>query len=146
MSAEINFKIAQEFYDDFNKKDFSRSHKRIADNAELTVVPFNMKLWGGEGYLQMVQRWADAFPDGYCDVQNIYACEDWVVGEFIGKGTHTGILMSPNGQISPTGKKVEIHFCDVIKIKDGKVVSINSYFDSTTMMHQLGILHEVNHQ
>jgi len=91
MTTEINFKIAKEFYDDFNKKDFSRSQKRIADNAQFTIVPFNMKLWGEEGYLQMVHDWANAFPDGYCDVQNIYAGDDWAVCEFTGKGTHRTI-------------------------------------------------------
>lgn len=146
MSKEINIKITQEFYDDFNKKDFSRSQKRIANNAQFTIVPFNMKLRGEEGYLQMVQGWANAFPDGYCDIQNIYAGEDWAVCEFTGKGTHNGTLMSPNGQISPTGKKVEIPFCDVIKIKDGKVISINSYFDSATMMQQLGVTVEMKYQ
>jgi len=45
----------------------------------------------------------------------------------------------------PTGKKIEIPFCEVMKIKDGKVISLNSYFDSAAMMHQLGILDEVKH-
>ncbi|MBI1937233.1 MAG: ester cyclase [Ignavibacteriales bacterium] len=145
MSAEINLKVARELYDAFNKKDFSQSQKLIASSAQFRVVPYNMESSGVEGYLQIVQGWANAFPDGYCDVQNIYAGEDWAVCEFIGKGAHTGPLMSPSGQIMPTGKKVEVPFCEVMKIKDGKVVSLNSYFDSATMMHQLGILDEVKH-
>lgn len=146
MQAEINFKIVRELYDAFNKKDFSQSQKRISNNAQFNLIPYNMKLLGVEGYLEVVHGWAEAFPDGYCDVQNIYAGEDWAVCEFIGRGTQTGPLMSPGGQIAPTGKKVEVSFCEVMKIKDGKVVSFSSYFDSSTMMHQLGILHEVNHQ
>ncbi len=140
MSKEINLKIARELYDAFNKKDFSESQKLIANGAQFKLAPFNMKFEGVDGYLQFMHGWANAFPDGYCHVENITAGEDWAVCEFIGKGTHTGILMSLNGQIPPTGKKVEVPFCDVMKIKDGKIVLFNSYFDSSTMMHQLGIM------
>lgn len=146
MSAQTNLKIARELYDAFNKKDFSHSQKLIDNNAKFQLMPFGTKLSGINGYLQMVQGWASTFPDGYCDIKNIAAGEDSVVCEFIGKGTQTGSLMSPEGTIMPTGKKVEVAFCEVMKIKNDKVMSLNSYFDTCTMMHQLGLLPKLKHQ
>lgn len=146
MSVQTNLKVAREIYDAFNKKDFSQSQKLIDNNAQFQLMPFNLKLSGVEGYLQMVQGWASTFPDGYCDIKNITAGEDGVVCEFTGKGTQIGPLMSPEGTIIPTGKKVEIPFCEVMKIENGKITSLNSYFDTGTMMKQLGILSEMKHQ
>jgi predicted ester cyclase len=146
MSVQTNLKVAREIYDAFNKKDFSHSQKLIDNNAQFQLMPFSMKLSGIDGYLQMVQGWASTFPDVYCDIKNIAAGEDSVVCEFIGKGTQTGPLMLPEGTIMPTGKKVEVAFCEVMKINNGKVISLNSYFDTGTMMHQLGLLPESKHQ
>ena len=89
---------------------------------------------------------ANAFPDGRCDVTNIAASEDGAVVEFAGRGTQTGTFITPEGEIMPTGKRVDVPFCDVFKIKNGKIVSYNSYFDSSTMMKQLGLIPEMKHQ
>ena len=145
MSVQENFKIVRGMYDAFNKKDFIDGQKLIDDYAQFEIVPLGVKLTGKEGYLQFVNNWANAFPDGLCDVTNISAAEDWAVGEFVGRGTHTGSLMSPEGEIFPTGKSVNVPFCEVIKIKDGKIVSLKEYFDTATMMKQLGILAEMKH-
>ncbi|MGE5847612.1 MAG: ester cyclase [Ignavibacteria bacterium] len=146
MSIQDNFKILRDYYDMFNKKDFNRGKNLVDDNAEFQVIPFNMKLSGKEGYLQVVQGWTNAFPDGLCDITNIIAGEDGAVVEFIGRGTQTGKLVSPEGEIMPTGKHVDVPFCDVIRIKNGKITSLNSYFDTATMMKQLGIIPELKHQ
>ncbi len=94
----------------------------------------------------MVQGWSNAFPDGQCVITNISASEEGAVVEFAGRGTQTGTFTSPEGNIAPTGKKVDVSFCDVFKIKNGKIVSYNSYFDNATMMKQLGIIAELHHQ
>ena len=140
MSVQENLKIAKAFYDEFNNRNFANVQKLVDDNAELELIPFNAKFTGKEGYLQLSQSWANAFPDGRCHVTNIAASEDGAVAEFAGRGTQTGTFMSPGGDIMPTGKRVDVPFCDVFKIKNGKIVSYNSYFDSATFMKQLGLI------
>jgi CTP-dependent riboflavin kinase len=46
------------------------------------------------------------------------------------------------GTIPPTGKKVNIPFVEILKIKDGKIKDYKLYFDTATMMQQLGIIAE----
>jgi steroid delta-isomerase-like uncharacterized protein len=140
MSVQENLKIAREFYEGFNKRNFANVQKFVDDNAQFQVIPFNTKFSGKEGYMQVVQGWTTAFSDGQCDITNIAAGDDWAVVEFTGRGVQDGTLMSPEGSIMPTGKKVDIPFCDVFKIKNGKIVSHNSYFDTATMMKQLGLI------
>lgn len=68
------------------------------------------------------------------------AGETGVTTEFRGRGTHTGPLVGPMGEIPPTRRQVDIPFCDVVQIKDGKIVSIHLYYDVATMMGQLGLV------
>jgi len=145
MSVQESLKIARGFYDGFNNRNFANVQKLVDNNAQFQIIPFGAKFSGKEGYLQLAQSWANAFSDGQCHITNIAAGEDWAVVEFAGRGSQDGTLMSPEGDIMPTGKSVDIPFCDVFKIKNGKIVSHNSYFDSSTMMKQLGLMPEMKH-
>ena len=66
--------------------------------------------------------------------------DDYAVVEFVGRGTNTGPLATPQGEIPATGRAIEIPFCDVHRIEDGKITNGRSYFDMATMMRQLGLL------
>jgi predicted ester cyclase len=53
--------------------------------------------------------------------------------------THTGTFATPAGEIPPTGNRVELDACDVVRIgSDGRITSWHSYFDQASMMAQLG--------
>lgn len=66
-----------------------------------------------------------------------------MVVEFMGRGTHTGPLHTPTGDVPATGRRVDLPFCDVHRIEDGKITNGRSYFDLATMMRQLGLMPEV---
>jgi predicted ester cyclase len=72
-------------------------------------------------------------------VDRIIAQDDCVVVEFTGRGTHTGTLATPAGAIPATGRSVTLHLVDVIEFADGKVTSQRNYFDTGSLMAQLGI-------
>ena len=146
MSVQENLKIGKAFYEEFNNRNFEGFQKFVDDSAQFNIIPFDARFSGKEGYLQLSRGWSGAFPDGRCNVNNIVAGEDWVVAEFAGRGTQTGTFYTPEGEIMPTGKRVDVPFCDVFKIENGKIVSYNSYFDSATFMKQLGLIPEVKHQ
>ncbi len=67
------------------------------------------------------------------------ASGDTVVVEFTGRGTHTGTLVTSMGDIPATGKSVTLKLCDVLEFRDEMLVRQRSYFDSGSMMAQLGL-------
>jgi hypothetical protein len=71
---------------------------------------------------------------------NVAAADKWVLGEHIGRGTHTGPLVGSSGELSPTGRAVELRIGEVYRIEDGKIALTRAYYDSATMMRQLGVL------
>ena len=84
----------------------------------------------------------EAFPDGLCEVENVIVshCGEWATVEFRNTGTHTGVLRSSLGDFAPTGKRSEVRYCSVMKVRDGMVVEGRDYYDSATIVKQLGLV------
>jgi predicted ester cyclase len=51
-------------------------------------------------------------------------------------GTHTGEF---NG-IAPTGKRVEIQFVDILRLRDGQIIEHWLSMDQLSFMQQLGVI------
>ena len=64
--------------------------------------------------------------------------------EHVGRFTHTGPLVTPGGEISPTGRRVEIQIAEFYQMKDGKIRQLRAYYDAATMMRQLGLVPRQN--
>jgi hypothetical protein len=54
---------------------------------------------------------------------------DHVVAQGIGRGTHRGTFQSPAGELQPSGRAMQANFCAVYRLKDGRIVRADSYFD-----------------
>lgn len=63
-----------------------------------------------------------------------------MISEGVFTGTHTGVLVIPQGEIQPTGKSVRLRYATVQKVESGKVASEHLYFDQAELMAQLGLL------
>ena len=51
-------------------------------------------------------------------------------------------MMTEQGEMPPTGKSVTLEFCDVLEMKGDKIAGGRSYYDTGTMMRQLGLMPE----
>ena len=139
-----NGAIARTVYDAFNSRTFERGLDAMAEDAVWTDLPTGETYHGRDEFRRSFEKWVTAFPDGKCEDIHVIAGDDYVVVEFMGRGTNTGPLRTPAGELPPTGKKAEIPFCDVHRIEDGKITNGRSYYDMATMMHQLGLMPEVS--
>jgi steroid delta-isomerase-like uncharacterized protein len=89
---------------------------------------------------QFLLGFSTAFPDSSVEVTNVFATEEHAVAEAILRGTHTGVLQSPAGDIPPSGRKFELHACDVYRLRNRKVARHASYYDALGFMQQLGVI------
>ncbi len=55
------------------------------------------------------------------------------------RGTHTGPIAGPDGEIPASGKSFETRGCQVIEMDGDRAKVIRHYFDIGTMMSQLGL-------
>lgn len=118
----------------------SYAYLTLAQECEVVDVPSGATLRGPEGFKQILLGFSTAFPDSRVEVTNLSTTEDGAVVEFVGRGTHTGPLHTTGGDIPATGRPFEVHFCDVYKIKDGKIVRHSTYYDALSLLQQLGVI------
>lgn len=77
-----------------------------------------------------------AFGDGHYTLQNMLIEGHRVMLEFTFHGTHTG----PLGEIPATGRTVELPMMSVYHVEDGYIQWARLYYDSASLMRQLGLL------
>jgi steroid delta-isomerase-like uncharacterized protein len=141
MSALDHAKLVRSHFDAVNDRQIARVAETInTADAAWTNVPAGATFRGPAGYADFLGIWLGAFPDAKVEVTNISAGDDWAVAEFIGRGTHTGPLKTPAGDVPPTGRPFELRFCEVYRVKNGKIAACNLYYDAAGMMRQLGLV------
>jgi steroid delta-isomerase-like uncharacterized protein len=77
-----------------------------------------------------------AFTDIKMVPDPIIAVDDYIVAEGTMTATHSG----PLGPLKATKKPVTLHALDVVKVKDGKIVSGTTYSNSMEILAQEGLL------
>ena len=88
---------------------------------------------GPEGVKARIAVYQDAL-DGYWDVQEIHAGGDRVVVRWIGRGTHTGELMS----VPATGATVAVDAITIFRIAACKIAEEWTVSDALGLLQQVG--------
>ena len=76
-----------------------------------------------------------AFPDQRNELITLHHADDAVIVEANLYGTHDG----PYRGLPPTGRRFEMRFCAVFVFEEDRLVCERVYFDSNTVLRQLGI-------
>ena len=87
------------------------------------------------GHNGMAEGFYGAFPDMHQVIEDTVADDERVAVRFRARGTHQGELMG----MAATGKPIDVVGMAIVRVEDGKVVSLKEVFDLHTMMEQLGV-------
>lgn len=87
-----------------------------------------------------------AFPDlSFAGAADLIAEGDYVVGRWIGGGTHTGPAFSDflTGSLPPaTGRQMRFTGTTVLRLENGKIVEELGLDDGVTALQQLGLIRQ----
>jgi steroid delta-isomerase-like uncharacterized protein len=96
---------------------------------------------GVDAIRDRLARDLDAFADATYVVDSFFADGDTFADEWTFTGTNTGPLLLPDGtEIPATGRRVEIKGMEYVRVRDGKIVVDNLYYDFMTAVVQLGLV------
>lgn len=137
MNAQCNTDRIHSLYDAVNRKDLEVIAGFGAEYSEWLDVPFNYLATGVNAIIDPWKNWFQIFPDATCEVRSLVAMGDHVVAQGIGRGTHRGVFNSPAGVLEPTERAMQVNFCDVYHLRDGKILRADSYFDFYGLLQQL---------
>jgi steroid delta-isomerase-like uncharacterized protein len=94
-----------------------------------------------DGAEEVMAHWREfdrAFPDQQIEIVKLHTADDAVLMEAIARGTHTG----PFRRLPPTGRKWEQQFLAIFVFESDGLVCERVYYDTSTVLQQLGIARE----
>ena len=124
----------------FNERAWSEAAEIYA--PDLVVVEPAGTTRGIDEFLGHAQGFAAAFPDSQMKVTTIIESGNHVVVEGVYTGTQTGPLATPQGEVPPTGRPLQLPICLVLEAAAGRIASNHVYCDRMTFAAQLGLLPE----
>ncbi len=89
--------------------------------------PIGLTYRGPGGWPENVNYWRTGFSDGHVEITNVIDGGDIVAVEYIGSGTNTGTLVTPDGDLPPTGEHIVSRFVNVWEFREGKIIRGRSY-------------------
>jgi steroid delta-isomerase-like uncharacterized protein len=100
------------------------------------IVPTGDVFDGAEAVSQYFEDTRAAFPDQRNELIALHHTDAGVIVEFFLRGTHEGPLRG----IPPTGKAFECRCCALFLFEGDQLVCERVYFDSNTILAQLGLV------
>ena len=120
----------------FNDRD-SNAEPWAAD-AEL-VAPGGQAS-GREDIISFLGVFQEAFPDVRLEIKQLLTDGPAAAAEGTIAGTHDGVLHTPNGDVAPTGRAVELRLAAVYVTDGDTLKSEHLFFDQMDFLGQLGLL------
>jgi ketosteroid isomerase-like protein len=93
-----------------------------------------------------MEAYKEGFPDLRHEVLDYVESGDTIALELHVRGTHTGTLRGPQGEIPATGRSVLWESADYVKVRDGKVTSWHVYNDQLAFLVQMGLAEDPSAQ
>jgi steroid delta-isomerase-like uncharacterized protein len=136
MSEKDNLHLAEQAMAALNARDLDR-YLKLHDNSYVGESELSPnQIHGPDGARQMLEGYFKAFPDLHFETEQILTSGDYIVVRAKLTGTHKGNFMG----IAPTNKTIQTHGCNVIEVRNGKVVRSRIYADNAKLFQQLGVL------
>jgi predicted ester cyclase len=144
MAAQEHVALARSLFDLYNNRQsdpawLEKSIAAFAADAEDVDVPSGAILRGPDGHKRLLLFLAENFPDMRVELTNAFATEDQVTLEGAWRWNDTGPLYLASGALPGMRRSGKLRFCFVLQIRNGKIVSVHSYYDMLTQMEQLGL-------
>ena len=87
-----------------------------------------------------MEGWATALPDSKATFEAAHVGGNTVILELTWRGTQSGPLQTPAGNIPATNKKIEVRAVQIVELTpEGKTRRVRHYFDMATLLAQLGV-------
>ena len=119
-SVERNKKSIERFKDCINTNDKALAEELIAVDAEFVSLISPQKLYGGRGYLSVVDFMRKSFSDIHWEIVDMAAEGDKVAVSWICSGTHDGEFMG----MAATGRKFSFSCMNFYYFNDdGKIIN-----------------------
>lgn len=141
MDESILRKLADEALQTMNNHDAGGYAQLHTEDVVFKSPDTPEAIQGRQGIKDLMDGFFTAFPDMQVRFDLIHPSGEYLIVEGATLGTHTGPMVSPQGEIPPTGRSIELHWMVSARVTpEGLVSEFREYYDSAEMMKQLGLM------
>jgi steroid delta-isomerase-like uncharacterized protein len=131
--------VAKASVNAYNEKNWEKVRATLTPDCVYEEIATNRKAHGVNDTIALWQGWAKAMPDSKATFDNQIVKDNTVVLEITWRGTHSGPLQTPRGEIAPTGRRFELRACQIVNVSGERANTVRHYFDMNTLFQQLNI-------
>jgi steroid delta-isomerase-like uncharacterized protein len=129
--------VVEQWWKTFEQGDFDALMKLVAPDAEV-VMPGGLRLHGPDELRPVLAAYRNGFPELRHHTVSTLETGDALAVELEITMPHTGVFVTPEGELPPTGRTVTLSACDIVRLDaSGAIASWHSYFDQASLMAQL---------
>jgi steroid delta-isomerase-like uncharacterized protein len=132
--------IAREQIEAFNAGDWDRFEATMAPDCVYDEPGTQRHVEGTDAILDINRSWRETFPDAHGTVERAVAANGTVTLEITWEGTQEGPLPTPDGELPPSHRRVNVKAAQVFDVEGDKIKEAHHYFDMAGMLQQLGAL------
>jgi steroid delta-isomerase-like uncharacterized protein len=129
--------VVREHMDSENRHEYDETIATFG-HPRYEIVPTGDVFDGEQEVRRYFAETRTAFPDQHNELIVLHHADDAVIAEFDLKGTHRG----PFRGLPPTGRAFTCRMAAVFVFEGEGIVCERVYFDSATILRQLGVAHD----
>ena len=129
-----NIELHQAAHRSMSEEGAEQAAAYFAPDVVYTDVARGLTLKGKDESVGWLREWKTAFSDARIAEGTYLDAGDWTISRFQARGVNDG----PFANLAATGKELDVPFCELLRWQDGKVIEGAMYYDTATMMVQLG--------
>jgi steroid delta-isomerase-like uncharacterized protein len=138
--SQASLDAARGFIQAYNTADWNRLEAFLTPESIYDEVGSGRRAQGEREITELFKGWKQAMPDSEGAVTSAVDGGDTAVLEVTWTGTFTGPWTTPQGEVEPTGKHQTSRACVILRFDGDTVKESHQYFDSMSLMQQLGLL------
>ena len=131
--------VVERFYEAFNRGDFDAVVEAFAPDVE-TTDPALGTIHRVEPWRAYGEAFKRALPDARLNLRLAVEAGDTIAVEGAFTGTFTAPMLTPQGEVPPTGRAIDVPYADFFTVRGGRIVAHHVYYDQVQLGTQLGLM------
>lgn len=124
----------------FNRGDFQGLRDELGPGFVYDEAGTNRRVTAPDEMIATLQQWRSSLPDVVGTIERMVVDGDTVAMEIVWRGTHSGPLSTPNGEIPASGRSITV-WATIWQVWDaGRLVSERHHLDLLSMLTQIGAM------